>query len=57
MCSQVLHSFAELQGQEQPVLQLLQPQQGARSEQGQATVRLLGVALHLLNDSSIIIFK
>lgn len=56
MHSQALLSSSELQGQEQP-LQLLWPQQGALSEQGQATVQPFGVALHLLNGSSVILFK
>lgn len=50
-------STAELQGQEQPLPAALQPQQSTVSEGGQATVQLFGVALHLLNGSSIILFK
>lgn len=50
-------SSAEFQGQEQPLPTALQSQPGTVSEQGQATVQLFGVALHLLNGSSIILFK
>lgn len=57
MHSPAFLSSAELQGQEQPLPAALQPQQGTVSEGGQATVQLFGVALHLLNGSSIILFK
>lgn len=57
MHCQALLSSAELQGQEQPLPAASGPQQGALSEQGQATVLPFGVALHLLNGSSIILFK
>lgn len=51
-----MHSPA-FQGQEQPLRAALQPLQGTVSERGQATVQLFGVALHLLNGSSVILFK